>query len=319
MAERIYSELVADLTSQQMHCCVGLDTRMSAVRKQVERGLFKPSRDGLSDLELVTEYNYGVIDATRLYAAAYKPNLALYKELGAMWPKAVIDTVNYAKEHASHALTIIDGGKYGDIGDSTEGHAKEAFGLLGGDAATVQNYFGRLANKAFLDRKDKGTIIMGRTSNPGCAEFQDLNVKLTRKELNDLLNGPARQVLGRRALGIRTQMRLFEYVTLRVADHWNENGNCGLVAGATFPGEAGRIRQLVGPKVLLLIPGVGAQGGKAADIVPVALRAGEFGLINSSRAISFPEIQEGEKLWDVVERAAFALHNEIVTSQDEVT
>jgi len=91
--------------------------------------------------------------------------------------------------------------------------------------------------------------------------------------------------------------------------------NLGLVAGATYPEESGYIRDEVGPNLFLLIPGVGAQGGKAEEIVPMALRREQTGVINSSRAITFAKRQQGETQAQAIKRSAQELQDEIVSAQ----
>ena len=106
----------------------------------------------------------------------------------------------------------------------------------GADALTVNPYQGRDAVQPFLDYADRGVFVLTRTSNPGSAEFQDLHVRGAAGE------GP-----------------LYEEVA-RQAVTWNDNGNVGLVVGATVPDELARVRSIVG-SMPILIPGIGAQGG----------------------------------------------------------
>jgi orotidine-5'-phosphate decarboxylase len=130
---------------------------------------------------------------------------------------------------------------------------------------------GREALEPFLARKDKGSIILCRTSNPGAGELQDL-----RSEGKPLWLTVAERVVGL----------------------WNSNGNCGLVVGATYPEELKTVRDVVG-QMLLLVPGIGAQGGDLNEVMKVGLNKHGGGLIiHASRSIIFAQdpAKEAESL-----------------------
>ena len=147
---------------------------------------------------------------------------------------------------------------------------------------TVNPYLGRDSVQPFLDRADKGVVVLCRTSNPGSGEFQDLVVD------------------GR---------PLYQHVAARVADEWNANGNCLLVAGATFPSELGVVRGIVGD-VPFLVPGIGAQGGDVEAVVTQGKTADGTGLvISSSRAILYAG--SGDDFADAARAAAEAQRDEI--------
>lgn len=292
-SERSFVELSDRARHSAKHVCVGLDTDPRILRKLLDGGLKLPTRAHATMAETVVAYNQMVVDVTRDVAAAYKPNLAFYKLLGNQGMWAVKRTLMIVQELAPDSIRIVDG-KYGDIGSTNEGHVYEAFDYLRADAATVHNYMGSEAMRPFLERVNKGTLVLARTSNPGGGEFQDLVV--------------ARE--GHRG------RRLYEDVAIMVRERWNIHGNCGVVAGATFPEEARGIRDIVGPDMFILIPGVGAQGQKASEIVPVALEEENAGVVNSSRAMIFPKVKEGERIEDAILRAARDLEFEIVSAQN---
>jgi orotidine-5'-phosphate decarboxylase len=148
-----------------------------------------------------------------------------------------------------------------------------AFDYLKADAITVHPYLGREALQPFLERKDKGIIILCRTSNPGSGEFQNEDVA------GDNVPGG--------------YMPLYKYVAHRVANHWNKNGNCAVVVGATYPEELAEVRKIVGD-MPILIPGVGFQQKdvpleKQVEQVVSAGKdsRGQGMIINSSRGIIF--------------------------------
>lgn len=291
MAERIFQELIKDQALQQRHLCVGLDTDIRRIHPILEKGVRLPSyfrKD--SDLNIVNCWNLMVIEATRDIAAAYKPNRAFYTLLGHDSLDALQRTVWQAWDDAPQALVILDA-KYGDIDNTNDGYVYEAYNLIGADAVTLQPYMGHVAMAPFLDRKDKGNFVLVRTSNKGGGEFQDLEIGVEHA---------------------------FFYNTLAqtVARDWNYNENCGVVAGATYPDEASYVREIVGSDMSILIPGVGAQGGTASEITPLALRKGQLGFINSSRGIIFATPQEDESQFDAIRREALKLHQEILTAQN---
>ena len=203
------------------------------------------------------QFNKAIIDATRDRVCAYKPQAAYYAGLSA--DEDLKMTIDYIHETAPGIPVILDA-KRGDIGATTKMYVKEAFERYQADAVTVNPYMGMDAAKPFLDRAEKGVIVLCRTSNPGAKEFQEL----------DVAGEP-----------------LYMRVARQVSTVWNFNGNVMLVAGATFPEELGRIRRIIGDTPLL-VPGVGAQGGDVKAVLENGKTADGTGLvINSSRGIIY--------------------------------
>ena len=207
--------------------------------------------------QAILEFNRAIIDATADLVCAYKPQIAHYAAVGA--EDQLLETIRYIRERAPGVPVILDS-KRGDIGSTAEKYAREAFERFGADAVTVNPYLGRDAAEPFLAYKDKGVIVLCRTSNAGAREFQDL------------------QVGGR---------KLYEIVADHVARDWNVHGNCLLVVGATYPEEPAAIRACAG-EMTFLVPGVGAQGGDVERVVRQGRNAKGRGLIvNSSRGILY--------------------------------
>jgi orotidine-5'-phosphate decarboxylase len=233
--------------------------------------------------EAVFVFNRDIIEATARYAAAWKPNSAFYEALGDAGMRALKRTISYAHEHHPDIPVILDA-KRGDIGSTMDAYARGIFDELEADAATVSPYLGREAAEPFLERKDRGVFVLAKTSNPGSGEFQDLTVGAEP---------------------------LYLAVARRVAEEWNTRGNCGIVAGATYPEEAGRLREAIG-ELPILMPGFGAQGGDAS-VVSAAKAKRSFGLIvNSSRGIIFAS--SGEDYADAAALAAAELSEKIVSA-----
>jgi orotidine-5'-phosphate decarboxylase len=161
---------------------------------------------------------------------------------------------------------VILDAKRGDIGSTAQRYAIEAFDRYGADAVTANPYLGRDSVQPFLDRGDRGVVILCRTSNPGARDLQDLAVSAGD-------GGASRP--------------LYQHVAETVAREWNGNGNCMLVVGATWPGQLREVRAIVGD-LPFLVPGVGAQGGDADAVVRNARTADGTGLVvSSSRAILY--------------------------------
>ena len=205
-------------------------------------------------------FNKTIIKQTFDLVCSYKLNTAFYEAIGHKGIEALKKTCDYLKSKFPEIPVIIDA-KRGDIGSTNSGYAKFVFEYLKGDAVTVNPYLGEEAIRPFLNYKDRGIIILCRTSNPGAGEFQDLKVK----------GAP-----------------LYQIVTAQVAKRWNKNRNCLLVIGATYPDELCQVRKIVGPDMTFLVPGIGAQGGDLKATLEAGLNKKKKGLIiNSSRGIIF--------------------------------
>jgi orotidine-5'-phosphate decarboxylase len=214
-------------------------------------------------------FNKRIVDATAVIACAYKPNSAFYEPLGdwGMW--SLKETMLYIRAVASEIPVILDF-KRGDIGNTNIGYVMAAFLA---DAYTVNPYFGVKAMKPFLDQKNKGVIILVRTSNPGAGEFQDLKVHqgIYHDDSCEAIYGP-----------------LYQRVARNVVGSWNYNNNCCVVAGATRPDEVKKVREIVGDKVPILGPGFGKQAADIELAVKAALNKQRQGLIaNNSSAVIF--------------------------------
>lgn len=231
-----------------------LGERIAEVDSVVSVGLDPdPSRlpESVRDADLPRwAFNRRIIDATHEHAACFKPNAAFYED-GDGW-RALRETVAYA--HGKDVPVLLDA-KRGDIGNTARQYAEILDEV---DAITVNPYLGGDALQPFLDREQKGIIVLCRTSNAGGADLQDL----------ELASGET----------------VYERVAT-LAEAWNTNDNVGLVVGATAPEELEEIREQV-PELPFLVPGVGAQGGDKEAAVEYGLADG-VGLVNSSRGIIF--------------------------------
>jgi len=233
--------------------CVGLDSEYSRLPATV--------RNARSHEGALFTFGRAIVDATHDLVCAYKPNSAFYEAQGDEGLHALTKIVHYIKD-TYPAIPVILDAKRADIGSTNQGYVTSAFDLLGVDAITVHPYLGKEALAPFLERKEKGIIVLVKTSNPGSGEFQDLSV------------GEA-------------QEPLYQVIARNVARYWNTNGNCAVVVGATYLAELQRVRSLVGD-LPILIPGIGAQGGDVAATVRAGKDSRGWGIIvNSSRSIIY--------------------------------
>ena len=258
---RDFRELIEKKWAEGKFVCVGLDSDYETIRRNSPLSSSPDSRVRWPDVSrTIVNFNKKIVEATKDLVCAYKPNLAFYVAYGDEGVAALNRTIMDIRILAPDVPVILDA-KFADIGNTNAGYAKFAFEYLGADAVTVNPYLGREALQPFLDRKDKGIFVLCRTSNPGSGEFQDYLDKGCSP--------------------------LYQYVAFCVMNRWNENGNCAMVAGATYPGELGGVRLIVGD-MPILIPGVGAQGGNVDTTVKEGKDSrGRGMIINSSRGIIF--------------------------------
>ncbi len=231
--------------------CVGLDPDLNKLPGCVQH-LPRP----------IFEFNRAVIDATADLVCAYKPQAAYYAGQNA--DEQLRLTIDYIHENYPDIPVILDV-KRGDIGPTATMYAKEAFDRYQADAVTVNPYLGMDSLQPFIEHRERGVIVLCRTSNPSSGELQEL---------------------------VCDHKTIFEHVAILARDKWNVNNNILLVIGATFPDELAKIRKLC-PDMPFLVPGVGAQGGDVKKVIENGATADGIGLIiNSSRGIIYADNTE---------------------------
>ena len=210
----------------------------------------------------VFEFNQAIVDATSGLVCAYKPNTAFYEALGIPGLDALGRTVEYIRLTAPQVIVIGDA-KRGDIGPSSQAYAQAAFDVWGFDAVTINAWGGLDSIAPFLEQGDRGVFIWCRGSNPGSADLQDLTVESP--------DGP---------------LPLYQHLALS-SRNWNQAGNVGLVVGATYPEQLEAVRRIC-PKMPILIPGIGAQGGDLESAIRLGTdNRGRLAVISSSRGIIY--------------------------------
>jgi len=235
--------------------CVGLDPDPARFPAQLK-----------GDASRIYDFCAGIVDATADLAMAFKPQIAYFAAHRA--EEQLERLVAHIKRTAPHVPVILDA-KRGDIGSTAEQYAIEAFERYGADAVTLSPFMGFDSVQPYLKYHGKGAILLCRTSNPGGDDLQN-----------------------QRLASVDGQPLVYEHLARLAQGPWNENGQLGLVVGATYPKEIERVRELA-PTLPLLIPGVGAQGGDAEATVRAGLRTDPSGvvtgpvMVSSSRAILY--------------------------------
>ena len=221
----------------------------------------------------IFEFCRAIVDATADLVCAFKPQIAYFAAQGAEDQlEALITHI-----HARHpGIPVVLDAKRGDIGSTAEQYAREAFERFQADAVTLNPYLGQDSLEPYLQWTDRGVILLCRTSNPGGADLQSLEV------------APGE--------------RLYERVARLACERWNPHGQTALVVGATVPQELAQVRRIVGD-MPLLVPGIGAQGGDIDATVAAGRRADGRGMmVSSSRAILYAG--DGDDFADAARQAA---------------
>lgn len=240
-------QLFRNIQTKKSYLCIGLDTDIT----KIPRHLFTHE-------DPIYEFNKQIIEATKDFCVAYKPNLAFYESLG---PKGLESLEKTMKLIPSDIFTIADA-KRGDIGNTSALYAKAFFEYYRFDAVTVAPYMGKDSVSPFFTFHDKWVILLALTSNEGALDFQTLPIRSESEEI-----------------------KLFESV-LKKSQHWGHTGNLMYVTGATRADHFIAIRKLA-PEYFLLVPGVGAQGGSLEDVSKFGMNKQCGLLVNSSRQIIY--------------------------------
>jgi len=261
-------KLKARWKSKNSLVCVGLDPDLNKIPNHIQE-MEQP----------IYEFNRVIIDSTHDLVCAYKPQIAYYSAFRAEHELEL--TIKYINKNYPDIPVILDA-KRGDIGATAKMYAIEAFDRYRADAVTVNPYMGGDTLKPYLDREDKGAVILCRTSNPGARDLQDIE---------------------------SDNEKIYRIIAKRAASDWNYNKNIMLVVGATYPEELAEIRAITG-EIPFLVPGIGAQGGDVRKAVTNGRTPDGTGMtVNSSRGIIYAG--SGRNFHDAVRKAATDLRDEI--------
>jgi orotidine-5'-phosphate decarboxylase len=296
--------LIAACRDKQSTLVVGLDPRWSSLPPSLQEVALKTNGPTAQAAALAFHlFGRAIIDAVADIAVAIKPQFAFYEQYGPWGMHTLLQTVEYAKQQG---LLVIGDAKRGDIGSTAEAYAQAYLGgpvaagqpafSLSVDALTVAAYLGSDGINPFLKsatHTDSGIFVLVKTSNPSSGELQD-------------------QLLGDEPLYARLA---------RHVDQWGQGligasgySSVGAVVGATYPKEAEALRKLM-PKSIFLVPGYGAQGGTAEDVLPTFNDDGLGAVVSSSRGIIFAyqKLRQfgPERYADAARAAAIAARDDI--------
>ncbi len=269
-------ELFEQVKKKESYLCVGLDTDFS----KIPRHLLKCD-------DPVFEFNRQIIDATKDFAVAYKPNLAFYECLGPKGLESLAKTVKYIPENI---FTIADA-KRGDIGNTSQMYAKTFFEHYNFDSVTVAPYMGEDSVTPFLGFKNKWVILLALTSNPGAEDFQKSEIRNPKSGIGKMYGD-----------------------VIAASMKWGTADNMMYVVGATQASMFSEIRTIV-PGHFLLVPGVGAQGGSLSEVSKYGMNGNCGLLVNSSRQIIYASA--GEDFAEKAGMEAKKVRREMKTYLDE--
>ncbi|MDX1349341.1 MAG: orotidine-5'-phosphate decarboxylase [Putridiphycobacter sp.] len=263
-----HEALIKNIKQKQSFLCVGLDVDLEKIPAHL-----------LDFEDPIFEFNKRIIDATKDYAVAYKPNIAFYECHGSKGWDSLKKTVDYIPDNI---FTIADA-KRGDIGNTSHYYAKTFFEYLNFDSVTVAPYMGVDSVTPFLEYENKWVILLALTSNKGALDFQ----------FSTDLNGE----------------KLFEKV-IRKSSEWGTNEQLMYVVGATRKESIEQVRKVAG-NYFFLVPGVGAQGGSLSDVAQFGWADNCGLLVNSSRGIIYAG--QGEDFQVAVSKAAQSIQLEMAS------
>jgi orotidine-5'-phosphate decarboxylase len=264
-----FADRLADaVRRKQSQLVVGLDPVLAQLPDEVRAG---------SDAAAFERFCCGIVDAVAEHAVAVKPQSAFFEALGAEGVRAFEHVCDYAR---AAGLLVIADVKRGDIGSTARAYAAAFIEPRGdvpplADSMTVNPYLGGDSLEPFLDAcrtAGAGIFCLVKTSNPGGADVQDVTLSDGRP--------------------------LWQHVA-GLVDTWGSElvGEAGLsavgaVVGATFPQEVAEARRLM-PRAVLLLPGVGAQGGTPSDLAGAFANGAAGALVSASRSVIYAHSASG--------------------------
>ncbi len=303
------NRLIEEIKDKRSPIVVGLDPRLELIPSTIKNKYFKKyGKSFKAAAQSILEFNKGIIDSVYDVVPAVKPQIAFYEQYGIEGLIAYNESCRYASEKG---LLIIGDIKRGDIGSTSKAYSTahlgktkvegEKLGAFFSDSITVNPYLGEDCLKEFLgDIKEysKGMFVLVKTSNPSSSQLQDLVVegKKIYEKVAEMVENLSKKYIGE-----------YGYSSI------------GAVVGATYPAETKKIRSLM-PSSYFLVPGYGAQGGTADDVVHSFNEEGLGAIINSSRGILFAYKDEkwSEKDYDAAAReAAIKMRDDINTTLEK--
>ncbi len=281
----------------------GLDPKLDYVPEDIKAAAFKEYGETFKGAaEAIWEFNKILIDSLCDIVPAVKPQCAYYEMYGLEGLNCLKKTIDYAKEKGMYV--ILDA-KRGDIGATSEAYAKAYLGktqlgsniepAFDADCLTVNPYLGTDGVKPFADQcaeNNKGIFVLVKTSNKSSGELQDLKAdgKFIYEHMADLVNSWGENLIGKHGYS-----------------------SVGAVVGATYPEQAEALRKRM-PNTYFLVPGYGAQGGKASDVAKSFNKDGLGAIVNASRSIMCAYQKNGGTLGDAARAEAIRMRDDILSA-----
>lgn len=281
----VVDKLIEGILRTQNPSVVGLDPDLGKIPACYKTGVH--SEDPFEAVaQVIGDFNRDLIDIVADLVPAVKPQTAFYEQYGSHGVAALEKTVAYAR---SKGLVVIEDAKRNDIGNTARAYAEGHLGrvelldgsrvpAMDGDFLTVTPFLGQDSLRPFAElckERGKGIFVLARTSNPGAGELQDAVT----------------------AEGVTVTCRIAGYLSEWADASMGKYGysSIGAVVGATYPAQAAELRKLM-PKCFFLVPGYGAQGGGAEDVLPCFNPDGLGAVVNSSRGILYPHMSDEERM-----------------------
>ena len=305
----IIDKLVKDTIEKKNPSVIGLDPDLKKIPQCYKYVQNESVDDPLKQTaEAIYRFNRDIIDTVHTLVPAVKPQIAFYEKYGSHGILCFEKTVQYAR---GKGLTVIEDGKRNDIGNTALAYAQAHLGLVetlsgesvpsvNADFLTVTPFLGSDSITPFIDvfvSNNKGIFVLIKTSNDGSGEIQDVKTES----------------------GATVSQKLASHVAAQAKLFTSESGYSpiGAVGGATYPEEAALLRQIM-PFNYFLVPGYGAQGGSARDILPCFNPDGLGAIINSSRGILYSHMTDEERNICTKEEYLQSVYNATKAMQEEI-
>ena len=265
----VIDQLIEGIKSKKNPCIVGIDPEWSKIPE-----CYKV--DMVSEAETILQWAKDVIDAVADIVPAVKPQMAFFEVFGAEGVRAHQQVVQYAHDKG---LIVVDDSKRNDIGNTARAYAYAHLakdGPINADLMTVSPFLGTDSIQPFIDvaiKDEKGIFVLVKTSNPSSVEISEAT-NAHREKIRDWLASYV-HTIGKTCVG------KYGYSSI------------GAVVGATFPEEAQLLRSTM-KNNFFLVPGFGAQGGGAKDVVPCFNEDGLGAIVNSSRGVLYKYLEVTE-------------------------
>lgn len=295
--------LIEKIKEKNNPTVAGLDPKLDYLPEEMIKTSFAKygeTFEGAADA--IFNFNKELIDHLYDIVPAVKPQCAYYEMYGIEGLKCLKKTIDYAQ---SKGLYVILDAKRGDIGATSEAYAAAYIGktelgtvsepAFGADSLTVNPYLGTDGVKPFVDqamKNKKSLFVLVKTSNQSSGELQDLmcDGKHIYECMAELVRTWSKGTLGK-----------YGYSEL------------GAVVGATYPEQAEEIRAIL-PHTYFLVPGYGAQGGKAADVARSFNKDGLGAIVNASRSIMCAYKKNGGSVGEAARAEAERMRDDIMSA-----